>query len=58
MTYTISTECIACGRCFNNCPMACIAPSGDQYQVNPEKCVGCGKCASLCPISAITPDEK
>ncbi len=54
MAYVISGECIACGRCFNNCPLSCIAPQGDQYQINADKCVACGKCASLCPISAIS----
>lgn len=57
MKYTINTECIACGRCFRNCPRDAIAPAGDQYQIDPEKCVGCGKCASLCPISAISEQQ-
>ena len=46
MTYVISNECIACGRCFNNCPIKCIAPDGDQYQIAQDRCVGCGTCAS------------
>jgi len=57
MTYVISGECIACGRCFNNCPIQCIAPDGDQYQIDQDRCVGCGTCASLCPLSAISPKE-
>ena len=54
MKYEISSECVACGRCFQNCPVGSIYSARDQYQIDPEKCVGCGKCASLCPLSAIS----
>ena len=47
MTYVISGECIACGRCFNNCPIQCIAPDGDQYQIDQDQCVQCGTCFEL-----------
>ena len=57
MAYVISEECIACGRCFNHCPLHCIEPQKYQYQINREKCVECGMCASLCPISAIQKEK-
>lgn len=58
MTYKISDECIACGRCYNNCPIGCVEEGWDHYVINEERCVGCGKCASMCPISAISKNEE
>lgn len=51
--YVIGSECIACGRCFRNCPMECIYPGEEKYEIDQEKCVSCGTCRELCPISAI-----
>ena len=36
MKYEISSECVACGRCFQNCPVGSIYPARDQYQIDPE----------------------
>lgn len=52
--YVISTECIACGRCFSNCPLSCIFPGEEKYEIDQEKCVSCGTCCSVCPINAIS----
>lgn len=51
--YTINQECIACGRCFRNCPVGCIVPGDEKYEIQQEQCVGCGTCQSVCPIGAV-----
>ena len=56
--YIINQECIACGRCFRNCPLGCIYPGDEKYEINQEQCVQCGTCHELCPISAIEEREK
>ena len=55
--YRIGTECIACGRCFRYCPLECIKPGDEKYEIDQEKCVQCGTCYSLCPINAIEKAE-
>ncbi len=51
--YVIGTECIACGRCFRNCPLGCIEPGDEKYEIDQNQCVQCGTCFELCPLSAI-----
>lgn len=51
--YVIGKECIACGRCFKNCPVECIYPGEEKYEIRQEACVGCGTCQSVCPIGAV-----
>lgn len=51
--YRINQECIACGRCFRNCPIGCIVPGDEKYEIPQNQCVGCGTCQSVCPIGAI-----
>ena len=55
--YRIGPECIACGRCFQNCPMGCIEPGDEKYEINQEVCVQCGTCYERCPLSAIEKTE-
>ena len=55
--YRINQECIACGRCFRNCPLRCIVPGNEKYEIDQEKCVQCGTCHSLCPINAIEKEK-
>ena len=33
--YRIGNECIACGRCFRNCPIEAIEPGDEKYEINP-----------------------
>ena len=55
--YRIGMECIACGRCFKNCPMGCIEPGDEKYEINQDVCVQCGTCYERCPLSAIEETE-
>jgi len=53
MAYVISSDCIACGTCIDECPVGAIS-EGDQYSINPDECTECGTCASVCPNEAIS----
>lgn len=57
MALYISSECIACGRCFKDCPVNCIFAGDGQYEIDNNKCVECGTCTSVCPINAIKESE-
>lgn len=54
MAYKISSECIMCGACSNECPVDAISAGDSQYQINPELCIDCGSCSSNCPVDAIS----
>lgn len=51
--YRIGIECIACGRCFRNCPVEAIEPGDEKYEINQDQCIQCGTCFEMCPITAI-----
>lgn len=53
MAYKISTDCIACGTCIDECPMGAIS-EGDIYKIDPDVCSECGTCAEVCPSGAIS----
>ena len=55
--YRIGNECIACGRCFRNCPIEAIEPGDEKYEINQEQCIQCGTCFELCPLNAILEAE-
>lgn len=52
MSYKITDKCISCGACAASCPVSCIAPGEDRYEINPEECIECGTCAGVCPVGA------
>lgn len=52
MAYKISTDCIACGTCIDECPMGAIS-EGEHYSIDPDVCTECGTCADVCPSGAI-----
>jgi NAD-dependent dihydropyrimidine dehydrogenase PreA subunit len=52
MAYVISEECVACGTCFEECPVEAIQ-EGEPYVINEEKCTDCGSCFEVCPVEAI-----
>ncbi|RZN67157.1 MAG: NADH-quinone oxidoreductase subunit NuoF [Candidatus Methanolliviera hydrocarbonicum] len=54
ISYYIEPErCIACLRCFKNCPAGAI--DGDKrriHQIDQSKCITCGICLDVCPPKA------
>lgn len=51
--YSISSDCIGCGKCKDACPAEAIK-SGSPYKINQGACVGCGACIAECPVEAIS----
>lgn len=49
----ISTDCISCGECYENCTFKAIEKQGDSYTINHDKCDVCGDCYIVCPSEAI-----
>ena len=56
MAYVISDDCVACGTCIDECPVAAIS-AGDKYTINADECKECGTCASVCPSEVISLPE-
>lgn len=54
MAYVISSDCIKCGTCVDECPVGAISEGADQYQIDPDACTECGTCADACPSEAIS----
>jgi len=54
MAYKISSECISCGTCANECPVEAISAGDSQYLIDEGVCIDCGACVSSCPIDAIS----
>ncbi|MBO8127585.1 MAG: 4Fe-4S binding protein [Peptococcaceae bacterium] len=52
MFFRITSDCIACGYCFDNCPHGAIL-EGETYTINLLRCEGCGSCYQACPSGAI-----
>lgn len=53
MAYVISSDCVACGSCINECPVSAIS-EGDIYSIDANTCIDCGSCAAACPSEAIS----
>lgn len=50
--YVINDECVACGTCYDVCPVGAIS-EGEKYSIDPDVCVICGSCFDVCPSGAI-----
>lgn len=53
MAYKITSACVSCGSCADNCPVEAISEGEGQYVINADICVDCGSCAENCPVEAI-----
>ena len=56
MAYLINDECINCGACAAECPVACISEGDSKYVVDAATCIECGACAGVCPVGAPNPE--
>ena len=54
MPYKITSDCIACGSCVDECPVGAIT-AGEIFIIDPDICIDCGACADVCPVEAISP---
>lgn len=55
MAYYINDDCISCGNCEGECPVAAISEGDGKYVVDDAACIDCGSCANVCPVSAPQP---
>ena len=46
-------KCIACGECYNVCPVSAIQLDGPNAITINDNCVYCGKCVETCQFDAI-----
>ncbi len=53
MAYTITSDCITCGSCVDECPVSAISEGADAYVIDADTCIDCGACAGSCPCDAI-----
>ena len=52
--YFITTKCIGCTICAQNCPVDAIkSVPHKRHEIDSDKCIKCGVCQQGCPIEAI-----
>ena len=52
--YVITTDCIGCTRCAQNCPAEAIpADPYERHKIDDAKCVRCDTCRQVCPANAV-----
>ena len=49
----ISSKCVGCGRCAENCPANAISVRGGKAVIDRKGCIKCFCCQELCPIHAV-----
>ncbi len=52
MAYVINDDCIKCGACVDECPVAAISEGDSKYEIDADTCIECGACAGVCPVEA------
>lgn len=57
MSYVINDECISCGACEGECPVAAITEGDGKYVIDAATCIECGACNGVCPVSAPNPED-
>lgn len=53
MAYKITSDCICCGTCPDECPVEAISEGDDIYIIDKDDCIDCGSCVFVCPVGAI-----
>lgn len=53
----VSTDCINCGKCSDNCPMGVSPSNFKDNKINSPDCIQCKKCMYICPQKAIFYDR-
>eukprot|EP00703_Trepomonas_sp_PC1_P000310 JAP96296.1 4Fe-4S ferredoxin iron-sulfur binding domain protein [Trepomonas sp. PC1] len=57
--FQIQDNCVGCGTCVENCPMACIELVGGRAVfTHKERCVGCFGCFQVCPQKAVLDSDR
>ena len=57
MTYTITSDCISCQRCYSACPTGAIQPDGMSFWIDINRCNQCEgsygvpQCWAVCPTN-------
>ncbi|MBP2641362.1 MAG: hypothetical protein H6Q66_2313 [Firmicutes bacterium] len=54
---SITTHCIACGRCVDHCPPQAMRMIGGRILIDYDKCIRCYCCQELCPENAVQVTE-
>ena len=52
MATKITSDCISCGACAEECPVSAIKEGDGKYEIDAAACIDCGTCADTCPVGA------
>lgn len=55
--FTITDNCIGCGKCKRNCPQQAIE-EGTPFFIHQDSCLHCGLCFENCPVKTIVRREE
>ena len=51
--FVITSECICCGACAEDCPALAISEGSSIYVIDQDLCLNCGSCQRSCPVDAV-----